>query len=325
MNKKFDITGIGNSIVDILVKVNSDFITRHGFTSGSMTLVDRPQADMLIKQFAQMPNNESQQLCRSGGSSANTIHHLRELGAKVAFHGVVANDDMGQIFIQDIKNHGVHNGLAIIDSPDNGTGLCAIMVEDNGQRTMATFLGVNNAFAPAIIDEELIAQSKILYCEGYLFDAPAQKQAFIKAAQLAKQHDVKLALSLSDAFCINRHRDDFIQFIGQYTDILCANEQEILALTQCDNIEKAMKAFKKQYNTPILAVTMGAGGAMVDINGQNAKVPAQMVKVVDTTGAGDVFAAGFLWGILHGLNAGECATLGVAQASKIIQIMGARI
>ncbi len=318
MNNQFDVIGLGNSIVDIQSKVNNELIKNLGFAKGSMSLVDLNQS-MKIRQSL---NHKSQ---TSGGSVANTAYNLQILGVKSAFGGVVADDDLGKLFIKDLEDNGVHAAVHVLANHNEHTGQCVIMVDEEGERTMATYLGINQYFTESTLPISAIESAKILYCEGYLFDNPAQKNAFYQASKIAKNIGNKVALSLSDAFCVGRHYDDFLHFCQNSVDILLANNAEITALTKQNSLADAIaKLAELCPQIQIYGITDGENGAHCKILDDTAFVPAQRVAVVDTTGAGDGFAAGFLCGLVRGESAFESGVLGVKVASEVIAHLGSR-
>ena len=284
---RFDVIGIGNAIVDIIGRCDDDFITAHGATKGSMQLVD---SDHITKLYSEMgPAIEI-----SGGSAANTIVGIASLGGRTAFIGKVADDEFGHIFGHDIRASDVHYDTppAINSAP---TARSLILVTPDGERTMNTFLGVSPELNHGEIDADIIKASSIVYLEGYLFDRPEAKAAFRDAARIATEAGRQVALTLSDGFCVDRHRDEFLSLIKDSIDILFANENEITALYQTKDFETA--AAQAQADTRLAALTRSEKGSLILTNEHRIEIPVEPVsQVIDTTGAGDLYAAGFpLW------------------------------
>ncbi|MDB2414322.1 adenosine kinase [Rickettsiales bacterium] len=315
MTDKYDVAAIGNAIVDILAKVSDDFIKKHALEKGSMSLIDENQADEL---YSDMPTA----IEISGGSAANTLAGVASLGGKAAFIGKVKNDDLGRIFKHDLQSIGVdYNTAPATEGP--ATAKCLVVVTPDAERTMSTFLGATRGITENDIDENIIAQSKVVYLEGYLWDEEHAKNAMRKAVDFARKHNKKVALSLSDPFCVDRHRDEFYELIKDGVDILFANEEEIKKLTQQDSVESAAKNISNLCQ--IAAITLGPKGAIILEGSKQEDISAvSNLNVVDTTGAGDLFAAGFLFALTQGKDVKTCGKFGVLSASEIIQHMGAR-
>ncbi|HEX6241316.1 MAG TPA: adenosine kinase [Polyangiales bacterium] len=315
MSQLLDVTGIGNAIVDVIAHATDADIARLALAKGSMTLIDEAQASALYAGMA--PAREI-----SGGSVANSIAGVAALGGTAGYIGKTRNDQLGEVFAHDIRAAGVSFGTAASTS-GAATARCLILVTPDGQRTMSTYLGACVGLGPEDIDEALLARSKVTYIEGYLWDPPRAKEAILRAAQLAHQHGRKVALSLSDAFCVNRHRTEFSRLLDDHVDILFANESEALALTQTSDYDAALKALRGRAE--ISVVTRGAAGASVIGRDELVHVPAEPIeKLVDTTGAGDLFAAGFLFGHTHGRSLADSARIGALCAAEIISHYGAR-
>ena len=315
MSQDLDVTGIGNAIVDVLAHAPDDQLARLGLHKGSMTLVDAEAAERLYAQMA--PAVEV-----SGGSVANSVAGLASLGGKAGYLGKVRRDQLGQVFSHDIRAAGVEFTSQPSEAGPS-TARCLILVTPDGQRTMSTYLGACVELGPEDIDESLLARSKVVYLEGYLWDPPRAKEAMLKAANLAHKHGRKVALSLSDSFCIHRHHAEFKRLIDDHVDILFANESEARSLTETDDFEAAASALRGRAE--VVVVTRGEHGAVVLTGDRRDEVPAEPVaKVVDTTGAGDLFAAGFLYGYTHGASPADCARLGALCAAEIISHVGAR-
>ncbi|WP_049766714.1 adenosine kinase [Rhodospirillum centenum] len=312
-NAAFDVVGIGNAIVDVLSKIEDAFLETHGLAKGGMRLIDTAEAEHLYAKMG--PGIEV-----SGGSAGNTMAGIATLGGRGAYVGKIADDQLGTVFRHDIRAAGVSFDTPPL-SDGTPTGRCLILVTPDGQRTMNTFLGAAVVLTPADIDPAVIQGSQVTYLEGYLWDPPPAKEAFLKAAQLAHAGGRKVALSLSDAFCVNRHRDSFLDLVAGHIDILFANESEITALYQTD-FDTAAEAVKQHCDVAVL--TRSEKGAIILAGGQTVSVAAEPTTVVDTTGAGDLFAAGFLRGFTQGMALGDCARMGAICAAEIISHVGAR-
>ena len=281
-----------------------------------MTLIEADQATDIYDEMG--PAMEM-----SGGSAANTIAAFAGMGGKCAFIGKVADDQLGNVFHHDISATGAYfNTPPLKDSLP--TARCLIMVTPDAERTMCTFLGASVWISEGDIDKDLVSRSKVTYMEGYLFDKPKAKKAFLKAAELAHEANQKVALSLSDPFCVNRHREEFLHLVEGHVDILFANEEEICSLYQVKDLEIALSEISGKCE--IVVVTQGSKGATVVTNDGRINVPAQPVSnVIDTTGAGDLYAAGFLYGFTQGKPLKICAKYGTIAAGEVIQHMGARV
>jgi len=311
----FDVTGIGNAIVDVLCFTDDTVIAKHELIKGSMKLVDEARAEALYKKMGQATE------C-SGGSVANTLAGMASLGSKTAFIGKVKNDQLGSIFIHDLHAVGVHFSTPLMERGPS-TASCLVYVTPDAQRTMATYIGACSRVSEADIDEQLIDNSAVVYVEGYLWDTPSAKAAIRKAIDLAKKSKRKIAFTLSDTFCVDRHRAEFMELIKNNIDILFANEAELKSLYQSDDVEAALKELKGIC--PIAAVTRSERGSIVLTPDKKEAVPTQPVaRVVDTTGAGDLYAAGFLFGLTRNWELKACAALGNRCAGEIITQLGAR-
>jgi sugar/nucleoside kinase (ribokinase family) len=311
-----DIVAIGNAIVDVIAKADDDFIVREGIAKGSMRLIDTDTAEGLYGRMA--PGIEA-----SGGSAANTAAGIAALGGRCGFIGQVADDQLGQVFAHDIRALGVHFETPVrMGNPP--TARCLILVTPDAQRTMNTFLGASQYLPASALDRELIASAAILYLEGYLWDPEEPRNAMREAIAIARDAGRKVAFTLSDAFCIERHRGDFRALIEDgLIDILFANEAEILSLNETEDFEAAVAATAGKV--PLLVVTRSERGAIAITDGKRYAVPAEPVaKVVDTTGAGDLFAAGFLAGQAQGRDVATSLTMGAIAAAEVISHYGAR-
>ena len=312
---RYDVTGIGNAIVDIIGRCDDGYLGKIGAAKGSMRLVD---ADEIAKIYSGMgPAVEI-----SGGSAANTLAGVASLGGRAGFIGKVADDEFGRIFSHDIRSIGVHFNASPV-SGSMPTSRSLILVTPDGERTMNTFLGISTDLTGNQLDHELIRDSAILYLEGYLFDRPDAKQAFHDAASVAKKAGRKVALSLSDAFCIDRHRAEFLALIRSGVDIVFANETEIKSLYETQSYDEA--AAHARRDIKLAALTRSAKGSHIFSEGKDIAIPADPVShVVDTTGAGDLYAAGFLFGVATGLSLETSGKIASLAAAEIISHIGAR-
>ena len=313
---KYGVVAVGNALVDVLAQVPENFIEEQdGMEKGAMTLVEESRA---VELYTQMPSG----LETSGGSAANTMAGFASFGGKGGFIGKVADDELGQTYKKDMQSLGVtfETMPLVLGAP---TGRCMILVTPDAQRTMNTFLGASTELSPIDIDEKLIASAQITYLEGYLFDKELAKEAFVTAAEYAHQAGHRIALTLSDPFCVDRHRHDFLELVENHVDILFANEDEIKSLFMQENFEDAISAISEHVE--VAAITRSEKGAVIISEGKQIKIDAVPVdNVVDTTGAGDQFAAGFLYGFTEGKSLEECGKLGAIAAAEVISHMGPR-
>ncbi len=311
-----DVVGIGSPLVDVIARADDQLLDRLGLTRGSMALIDLDQAESI---YASMGST----IEVSGGSAANTVAGVAALGGRTGFIGKVATDPLGDVFTHDITSIGVEFEAAVEPAGESGTGRCLVLVTDDAERTMATHLGVANTFAPGDVDGVLLARTKITYLEGYLFDLPPAKEAMRQAVAATHDADGSVALTLSDSFCVERHRGDFLSLLDGDVDLLFANEDEIISLFKAASLAAALDAIEE---TGVLAaVTLGAAGSVVVTPAGRFEVPAAAVtEVVDTNGAGDLFAAGFLYGITNGSDPEASARLGALCAAEVIGHLGAR-
>ncbi|HMN38256.1 MAG TPA: adenosine kinase [Hyphomicrobium sp.] len=312
---RFDVTGIGNAIVDIIGRCDEAYLAKIGADKGSMRLVD---ADAVANIYAGMgPATEM-----SGGSAANTIAGVASFGGKAGFIGKVANDEFGRIFSHDIRSIGVSFASAPV-AGSQPTSRSLILVTPDGERTMNTYLGISTDLDHGQIDGDLIADSAIIYLEGYLFDRDDAKAAFRAALAQAKRADRKVALTLSDGFCVDRHRAEFLDLIRSGVDILFANEKEITSLYETDEFDDAANRVSK--DTKFAVLTRSAQGSLILNDGAATRITAERVEeVVDTTGAGDLYAAGFLYGYSQGYALQTCGRLASLAAAEVISHVGAR-
>jgi sugar/nucleoside kinase (ribokinase family) len=312
---QYDVVGIGNALVDIIAHADDDFIADHGLVKGSMTLIETERAVHLYRSLGSAVE-------MSGGSAANTMCGVASFGGSAAYIGKVDSDDLGLTFGHDMRAVGVH---FVGPRPQEGipTGRCIIVVTPDAQRTMNTYLGVSSLLSPQDVDDQLVAAGKVLYMEGYLFDRPEAKEAFRKAAEIAHAHDRLVSLTLSDSFCVNRHRPDFLALVEDNVDILFGNEDELLSLYEVESFDEAVKALRSKGT--LAAITRGAVGSVVVTADQVIHVASeQAVRVLDTTGAGDLYAAGFLYGLTHGRTIAQCGRLGSIAAAEVINHIGPR-
>ena len=315
LTKAYDVVAVGNAIVDILAHANDDFLKAENIEKGAMTLIDEARAAEL---FSKMNNA----VTSSGGSAANTMAGFGSFGGKGAFIGKVAKDSLGEAFNQGMNEQGIaFNNQPLIDGPT--TASCHIFVTPDAERSMNTFLGASTEFEETDLDETVIAQGRILYLEGYLYDKPKAKAAYKKASEIARKHGVEVALTLSDTFCVDRHRAEFEELVSSDVDILFSNEAEIKSLYQAQTLEEAISRVEGKCR--IVVITRSEKGAVILSHGKRYNVPAHPVDtIIDTTGAGDQFAAGFLFGLSRGMTLEECGALGCKAAAEVISHFGPR-
>ena len=313
---RFDVLGIGNAIVDVIARTEEDFLLKQGMHKGTMALIDEARAQAIYDAMG--PAIET-----SGGSAANTIVGLASLGSRSAFIGKVKDDELGRTFAHDIRAAGAtYSTPPAADGPS--TARCYVLVTPDGERTMNTYLGAAQDLHPADIDADLVAASAVLYLEGYLWDPKNAKDAFVKAAKVAHEAERTVALSLSDAFCVDRWRAEFLQLMRSGTvDLIFANETELHSLYQTSDFDTAVAALRADVSAAV--VTRSEKGCIVLGPEGTEAVPAFPIeRVVDTTGAGDLFAAGFLSGLARGADDRTCGRLGALAAAEVIQHIGAR-
>jgi sugar/nucleoside kinase (ribokinase family) len=316
MTDRFDVAGIGNAIVDVIFPVPDDFLLEHGIAKAAMTLIDEFRAEQLIALA-----EDAKQV--SGGSAANTMAGLASFGAKGKFIGKVKNDSLGRRFAEDLKTAGVHFDTPMADA-SLPTACSLIAVTPDGQRSMSTFLGACRELTPDDIDPSEIGAIDFLYIEGYLWDEEQPKEAIRKAIAASRGAGRSVAFTLSDPFCVGRYRDEFLHLMKTDIDILFANEEEVKALFEVDTFNEALKATKAWHG--IAALTRSENGCViVGGNGEMRVLPAERVpQVVDTAGAGDQFAAGFLYGLSRKRDLRTAARLGAVAAAEVISHYGAR-
>jgi sugar/nucleoside kinase (ribokinase family) len=311
----FDVTAVGNAIVDVLAKADDAFLAEQKLPKGAMNLIDAATAERLYSLMG--PGVEA-----SGGSAGNTMAGIAALGGRAAYIGKVADDQLGQVFTHDIRAIGVTYDTAPLQ---NGlpTARCLILVTPDAQRTMQTFLGATTQLGPEDVNMDYITSSSVLYLEGYLWDQPRAKQAMRDAAIAAQKAGVKTSFTLSDSFCVGRYRDEFIELVNNHIDILFANEQEILSLYQVESFDAALQHVRGHCE--IAALTRSEKGSVI-VRGNEVHVIDAVpgVHVVDTTGAGDAYAAGFLYAYTRGFDLATCGRLGGAMAAEVISHVGPR-
>jgi adenosine kinase len=311
----FDVVCVGNAIVDVLAEVDEAFIVELGLDKGSMRLVE---ADVASAIYAAVTSSVE----RSGGSAGNTAAAVASLGGGASFIGRVADDALGASFIHDIRKAGVSYELSpAADGPP--TAHCLILVTPDGERTMNTYLGASQNLTADDIDKDLVTRASITYLEGYLWDPPHAKDAFRVAMDAARNAHRKVAFALSDGFCVDRYRDEFAELLAGPVDIVFGNDVEARSMFQTDDLEAAISELGRLCEVAV--ITRGPEGSSIVTNGERVDVPAVPVeKVIDTTGAGDVFAAGFLYGLTHEYSPYQAASLAAACASETIAQIGAR-
>ncbi|MBL4854193.1 MAG: adenosine kinase [Robiginitomaculum sp.] len=319
MQVKYDVLGIGNAIMDVIAPVSDDVLVREEITKASMTLIDQERALHLHGAFK---THGDKLVEDAGGSGANTIAGIAALGVKAAYMGKVANDDLGKRFRESL-NAGGATACPLPYATGAATARCLIAVTPDGERSMSTFLGANVEFGPGDIDADIIRASAVTYLEGYLFDTNDQKAAFVKAAEIAKAAGRQVSLTLSDAFCVDRHRASFKQLVDNHVDILFANEAEILSLFETDDLTDALSRVTSTDTTAL--ITRSEKGSLVKHGGDVYEIaPIPVDNIVDTTGAGDQYAAGVLAGRALGMSWQDAGQLGSLCAAEVITHYGAR-
>lgn len=312
---RYDVTGVGNAIVDVIASADDAFLAEHTIEKGAMTLIDEARAKELYAAMG--PGQEV-----SGGSAANTLAGIASLGGRGAYIGKVADDQLGEIFGHDLRAAGVDYSTAPLKGGP-ATARCLILVTPDAQRSMNTFLGASTLFSKGDVDAERIAAAEITYLEGYLFDRDEAKAAFVEAARIARSAGRKVALTLSDPFCVDRHRDSFRDLVANHVDVIFANEAELKSLYLTEDFDTALASVRAE--TRIAAITRSEKGAVIVSGEDSVAVPADAIeRLVDTTGAGDLFAAGFLLGLARGAGLETCGKLGVMAAGEVISHVGAR-
>jgi sugar/nucleoside kinase (ribokinase family) len=312
----YDVLGIGNAIVDVIAHTNDKFLNQNGIVKGAMSLIDAPRAQVLYEFM-------EEKIETSGGSAANSLAGMSSLGAKTAFIGKVSNDPLGSVFSQDMAKIGV-DFHTLVQKDKTPTARSMIFVSPDGERSMNTYLGSCVELTPQDIDEKTVAESKITYFEGYLWDPPLAKDAIMIATNIAHKNDRKVAMTLSDKFCVDRYRLEFLNLIRSKTvDIVFANEHEVMALYELSSVEDAVNALRADCT--MAAITLSHKGSVIISHTQTYDIAPFPVKtVIDTTGAGDLYAAGVLFGMTQGYDLVRCGALGSLAASIVIQQIGPR-
>ena len=313
--KKIDLVGIGNAIVDIVSNIDDEFLTRNLLKKGSMNLINLQDSSNILNDC-----NIIKKV--SGGSAANTVVSLANLGNNVEFIGRIKDDEFGNFFSKDIKESGATFNSKYVETRESSAH-SVILITPDAQRTMCTYLGASTEFEPDDINYESIKLSKYLYLEGYLWDSELAKKAFIKAAKIAKESKTKIILSLSDAFCVDRHRESFLDLINDFVDILFCNEEEVKSLFKINDLEKCKIKIKSLCE--LTAITLGEKGSLI-VNKNKTELikPFLFGKAIDTTGAGDIFAGGFIHGLINNLSLDDCGQIGSICAGHIVTQIGSR-
>lgn len=308
---------IGNALVDSLVQIDEFLIDELNLNKARMTLVDKERSNFLLQKM-------KNPFYEAGGSAANTAYWISQLGGEAGFIGKISNDDLGKQFQTSLKDSGLKD-YTVFESEDNQTGLCAIFITPDGERTMNTYLGAGEYLSVEDLNIDAIKEAKILYMEGYLWDKPASKSAFLHAAKVNKESGGLNSISLSDVFCIEMHRESFISFIENDIDYVFCNEDELNSLLQKNSIEESTKFFLEQFpKVEQLVCTLGSNGVLILESGNKHFFNASEAIVVDKTGAGDFFAAGYLYGLQKGLSVTESAEIANKSAAHVISEIGVR-
>jgi len=310
----YDVVGLGSAIVDAITHATDEFVAEWGIDRGGMTLIDEQRAHLLYDAMG--PASET-----SGGSAANTVAGVAAFGGRAAFIGTVRDDQLGEIFRHDIRALGVDFDVPpATEGPS--TARCLILVTPDAQRSMSTYLGISSLVDPANVDEALVADTRVVYCEGYLWDMPQTIEAIKKAFDICRGAGGKVSFALSDRLCVDRHRADFLRLVDERIDLLFANEHEICSLYEVDDFDHALQAVRGHCEIAVL--TRSEKGSVVVTEDEVHLIDAEPTTVVDTTGAGDLYAAGFIHGYTRGHDLATCARLGSAAAAEVISHLGAR-
>ena len=308
---------IGNALVDSLEQIEEFVIDELNLNKARMTLVDKERSNFLLQ-------NMQNPIYEAGGSAANTAYWISQLGGNAGFIGKISNDDLGKQFKLSLKDSGL-NDYTVFESEDNQTGLCAIFITPDGERTMNTYLGAGEHLSVDDLHIDAIKEAKILYMEGYLWDKPSSKSAFLKAAKINKESGGLNSISLSDVFCVEMHRDSFISFIADDIDYVFCNEDELNSLTLQSSTNESFKYFEEKFpKVKELICTLGSEGAVILKNGERHSFEATETRVIDKTGAGDFFAAGYLYGLQKGLSVDKSANFANKSAAHVISEIGVR-
>lgn len=318
MTKKYDVYGIGNAIVDIVTEVDHDFFTKNSIEKGVMTLVDEKRQDQLVKAIDMKRSRMA-----SGGSAANTMIATAQFGGKSFYSCLVANDDLGKFFLEDLNRNGVDTNLKYENCPTGITGKCLVMTSPDAERTMNTFLGISSNLSPQHLDEEAIKNSSYLYLEGYLVTSPNGLEAMKEAKKVAERNNVKTTLTFSDPSMVKYFSTQMAEIVGASVDMLFCNEEEAMIYTGTNNLADArekLKGLAKHF-----AITMGANGALIYDGDTFISIEPYKVKALDTNGAGDMFAGAFLFGITHGHSYAEAGKLASLASSRVVAQFGPRL
>ena len=308
---------IGNALVDSLEQIEEIVIDELNLNKARMTLVDKERSNFLLQ-------NMKNPIYEAGGSAANTAYWISQLGGNAGFIGKISNDDLGKQFKSSLKDSGL-NDYTVFESEDNQTGLCAIFITPDGERTMNTYLGAGEHLSVDDLHIDAIKEAKILYMEGYLWDKPSSKSAFLNAAKINKESGGLNSISLSDVFCVEMHRDSFISFIADDIDYVFCNEDELNSLTLQSSTNESFKYFEEKFpKVKELICTLGSEGAVILKNGERHSFEATEARVVDKTGAGDFFAAGYLYGLQKDLSVDKSANFANKSAAHVISEIGVR-
>ena len=308
---------IGNALVDSLIRIEESKIDELNLNKARMTLVDKERSNFLLQ-------NMKNPIYEAGGSAANTAYWISQLGGDVGFIGKISNDDLGKQFQTSLKDSGLKD-FTVYETEDKQTGLCAIFITPDGERTMNTYLGAGEYLSVEDLNESSISEAKILYMEGYLWDKPSSKEAFIHASKLNKESGGLNAISLSDVFCVDMHRESFIDFIKSDIDFVFCNEDELNALIKTKITSEAIEQFQKLFpNVKQLICTLGQDGVLILAEDKQHKFKATEANVLDKTGAGDFFAAGYIFGLQKGLTLNESADIANRSAAHVISEIGVR-
>ena len=308
---------IGNALVDSLEQIEEFVIDELNLNKARMTLVDKERSNFLLQ-------NMKNPIYEAGGSAANTAYWISQLGGNAGFIGKISNDDLGKQFKSSLKDSGL-NDYTVFESEDNQTGLCAIFITPDGERTMNTYLGAGEHLSVDDLNIDAIKEAKILYMEGYLWDKPSSKSAFLNAAKINKESGGLNSISLSDVFCVEMHRDSFISFIADDIDYVFCNEDELNSLTLQSSTNESFKYFEENFpKVKELICTLGSDGAVILKNGERHSFEATETKVIDKTGAGDFFAAGYLYGLQKELSFDKSANFANKSAAHVISEIGVR-
>ena len=313
--KKIDLVGIGNAIVDIVSNIDDEFLKKNHLEKGSMNLINLENSEEILKDCKVIKQI-------SGGSAANTVVSLANLGNNVEFIGRIKDDKFGNFFSKDIKESGASFNSKYVETRESSAH-SIILITPDAQRTMCTYLGASTEFEPNNINYGSIKMSKYLYLEGYLWDSELAKKAFIRAAKIAKESKTKIILSLSDSFCVDRHRASFLNLINDFVDILFCNEEELKSLFKVIDLEHCKKEIKSLCE--LTAITLGEKGSLI-VNKNKTELiePFLFGKAIDTTGAGDIYAGGFIHGLINNLSLNHCGQIGSICAGHIVTQIGSR-